>query len=57
MLIRKCDICKKVIKDSVLDLNFNSGKFSYHSWSFCPDCGKPIITFLNKNKLIQKTNQ
>ncbi len=52
MLVYKCDIC-----ESELDKNKegiivgNRGIFSH--FSLCDKCGKPIIEFMKKNKLIE----
>src|SRR5437870_1199074 len=49
MLIRKCDNCKKEIKGR--DKEIIAG-FSWPQFSFCGRCGKPIIAFLKKRKLL-----
>ncbi len=50
MLIRKCDNCKKEIKGR--DKEIIAG-FAWPQFSFCGRCGKPIIAFLKKRKLLQ----
>lgn len=50
MNLTKCDICgKKIEGNSVIArVGFLVSK------DFCLDCGKPIITFLKKHKLIKE---
>lgn len=52
MLITKCDVCKKEIKKREhIILAGIGGHFTTNS--FCADCGKPVVNFLNnisKNK-------
>ena len=50
MLVRKCDNCKKEIKrrDEAVIVGLGWPEFS-----FCGPCGKPIIAFLKKRKLLQ----
>jgi len=50
MLVRKCDSCKKEIKqlnDAVI------AEVCFPEFSFCERCGKPTIAFLKKRKLLQ----
>jgi hypothetical protein len=56
MIIKKCDICKKQIKNQMLDLAFEDpGRYKH--WSFCFNCADSILVFLNKKKLIEKSNK
>jgi RNA polymerase-binding transcription factor DksA len=48
MLVRKCDNCKKEIKQLNEAIVAGIGQFS-----FCERCGKQIIVFLKKRKLLQ----
>jgi hypothetical protein len=50
MLVHKCDNCKKEIKSR--DKEIIAG-FAWPQFSFCGRCGKPIIAFLKKRKLLQ----
>ena len=50
MLVHKCDNCKKEIKGR--DKEIIAG-FAWPQFSFCGRCGKPIIAFLKKRKLLQ----
>ncbi len=53
MHVTKCDICKKQIKDYNKEVNVAPpGKLS--SLTFCLNCGKPVIRFLNSHHLIEK---
>jgi len=52
MLITKCDICKKEIKNR--DQQITAGKF-WHQFSFCSRCGKPITTFLRRRRLLTES--
>lgn len=49
MLIRKCDICKREIKNR--DYKVVAG-LGWDSKEFCVNCGKPVIKFLSQQKLI-----
>ncbi len=52
MIVKKCDICKKIIeKEDVIRLVFQSDMFK--SFEFCLKCAKPLIRFLKNNKLIK----
>jgi len=53
MLIRKCDNCKKEIKGR--DEEIIAG-FAWPQFLFCGRCGKPIIAFLKKCKLLHPAN-
>ncbi len=50
MLVRKCDKCKKEIKQLNEAIVAEVG---FPEFSFCERCGKPIIVFLKKRKLLQ----
>jgi DNA-directed RNA polymerase subunit RPC12/RpoP len=50
MLVHKCDNCKKEIKGR--DKEIIAG-YTWPQFSFCGRCGKPIIAFLKKRKLLQ----
>jgi DNA-directed RNA polymerase subunit RPC12/RpoP len=53
MNITKCDICKKEIKAYAEEISVSPlGKLS--TFSFCADCGKPVMKFLEKNRLGEK---
>ncbi len=52
-----CDICRKAIKTgkiriSVRDFTSNHNLLIGHV--FCSSCGKPILAFLTKNRLLTK---
>jgi DNA-directed RNA polymerase subunit RPC12/RpoP len=49
MLIYKCDICKKEIKNRHEEI---VAGLQWATYSFCSLCGKPIITFFKKHKLL-----
>lgn len=54
MHLRKCDICHKDLQsDSSIrvEVGYSRGK------DFCLKCGKPILDFLKKHKLIDKTEK
>ena len=54
MLVTKCDSCKKEIKgrrDEAVVVGLGWPEFS-----LCRSCGKPIIAFLKKHKIIQPAN-
>jgi hypothetical protein len=50
MLVKKCDKCKKEIKIGNDEVVVGLG---WPHYSFCTRCGKPIIAFLKKRKLLQ----
>ena len=50
MLVRKCDNCKKEIKHRDEKVVVGLG---WSEFSFCGRCGKPIVAFLKKRKLVQ----
>lgn len=52
MRIRKCDICKKVIKESHKEIVAGLGLLA--TGEFCLACGKPVVNFLISNKIIKK---
>ena len=55
MLITRCDICKKEIKNCEHIVLAGTGS-SFATNSFCSDCGKPVLDFLKK-KLPKKTSK
>ncbi len=50
MNIIKCDICKKKIETN----SVRAGVGFMREKDFCNDCGKPILNFLKKYKLIKE---
>ena len=50
MLVFKCDICKKEIKDRTKIVKIGT---DFSGYSFCFTCGKPVLDFLKKHKLIK----
>jgi len=50
MLVRKCDNCNEEIKKGNEEVVAGLG---WPNYSFCARCGKPIIAFLKKCKLLQ----
>ncbi|MBI1866518.1 MAG: hypothetical protein HYS02_01995 [Candidatus Staskawiczbacteria bacterium] len=53
MMITRCDLCKKEIKERPITAGFGY-------WSkaeLCKDCGSPIVKFLKKHKLIKDENK
>jgi len=50
MLITKCDLCKREIKDKKEMVTAGVG---WDLYSLCPRCGKPIVALLRKRKLLQ----
>lgn len=53
MNLTKCDICKKKIKGEPV----RASPDLFQDKHFCVDCGKPILNFLKKNKLINEKNK
>jgi hypothetical protein len=52
MLVKKCDNCKKEIKEGDDEVVVGLG---WPNYSFYTRCGKPIIAFLKKQKLLPST--
>jgi hypothetical protein len=51
MNVTKCDICHKTIKGkTVLRVSLDF----FESFELCPNCAKPVVTFLKAKKLIRK---
>ncbi|MEK7190346.1 MAG: hypothetical protein AAB661_01115 [Patescibacteria group bacterium] len=50
MYITKCDICGKKLKDKPV----RAGIGYFTGNDFCAKCGKPVLDFLKKHKLIDK---
>ncbi|OGI78262.1 hypothetical protein A3C57_00425 [Candidatus Nomurabacteria bacterium RIFCSPHIGHO2_02_FULL_33_12] len=50
MNTKKCDICKKTIKDNYIVAGFGL----FNTKDFCLKCGKPISDFLKKNGFTQE---
>ncbi len=50
MNVKKCDICKKKLKDEPV----RAGMGYFVGNDFCLKCGKPVLDFLEKHKLIQE---
>lgn len=48
MFVQKCDLCQKEIKDPIVA---SAGRLS-EKLDLCFDCGKPILQFLKKHKVI-----
>ncbi|MBI2068866.1 MAG: hypothetical protein HYT67_02065 [Candidatus Yanofskybacteria bacterium] len=53
MLITKCDICKKEIKEKIVFASI--GRYFAHQ-SFCSKCGKPVVDFLKKVETKKRVN-
>lgn len=53
MKIKKCDICKKIIKDKDKDINIYHSDRSFTLIELCLKCAEPVIKFLKSNKLIK----
>jgi hypothetical protein len=51
MIIEKCDLCEKELARGEYVCAGDQGIFGQHS--FCDECGKPILLFLKKHKLIE----
>ncbi len=56
MLISRCDKCKKIIKKGK---KITVGYEIFHYLEFCEKCGKSVILFLKRNKLlkVEKTDK
>lgn len=51
MRVIKCDICKMEIYNREQEVV--AGEF-WRQFSFCQDCGEPILSFLDKHQLLPK---
>ncbi len=54
MLVKKCDNCKKEIKKVDDELVVGLG---WPNYSFCRRCGKPILAFLKKRRLLRSDSK
>lgn len=52
MLVTKCDFCKKIVKDNAMIAGVG-----FHRVELCEKCGKPVLNFLKKNKIIEEENR
>jgi len=53
MQINKCDICRKEIKHhKSIDI-----RIGYDHYELCDGCGAPILKFLQKSKLTDKSKK
>lgn len=48
MMITKCDLCKKEIKNEKV-----TAGFGFSRKELCQNCGLPILDFLKKHKFIE----
>jgi len=56
MLVTKCDICKKQIKER--EPSFYLRKTGlFESFEFCINCGRPLEKFLKNRKLIKSADE
>ncbi len=52
MRITRCDIClKKISWENKIEIGYKS---IMPQFSVCESCGKPVVAFLKKHKLIEK---
>ena len=51
MMITKCDLCKKKIKEEPII----AGVGFFKRFELCEKCGLPILKFLKKHKFIEKS--
>lgn len=51
MWIKKCDICKKEIKDTKTMINISYGGFMGGSKEFCFNCGKKRLSKLGLKEI------
>ena len=50
MIIRKCDLCEKEIKEESVDI-----KVGFLSTAeLCKSCSSPVLIFLKENKLMEE---
>jgi len=54
MIVKKCDDCKKEIKKGGDEVVVG---FGWPNHSFCRRCGKPILAFLKKRRLLSSTGK
>lgn len=53
MNIRKCDICKKTIKEKKYLRIDQAGNYYFDLIELCLNCAKPVIKFLKSKNLIK----
>lgn len=51
MTLTKCDLCRKIVKK---DDKYISTTIGWNRNELCLSCGKPVLTFLRKKKLIDR---
>lgn len=56
MYIRKCDICKNIIKDKKF-LGVNPEGGSFNIFEICLKCAQPVMEFLKSKKLIENEKE
>jgi hypothetical protein len=56
MQVTKCDICKKQIKGYKDEVCVRPPT-GFVNFAFCLNCGKPLIKFLEKHHLGEKTEK
>ena len=56
MQVTKCDICKKEIKGYKNEIGVRPPT-GFVNFVFCLKCGKPLLKFLEKHNLGEKTNK
>ncbi len=54
MDIVKCDLCKKVIKEHPIRASFVDYP-NINRADLCDKCGKPIVDFFERNKLLKNS--
>ena len=53
MMVTKCDLCKKEIKNEPII----AGLGFFRKAELCGKCGAPIVKFLKRNKFLTKENK
>lgn len=53
MKVKKCDICKKIIKEKDKDISIYHNDRSFTLIELCSKCAQPITKFLKSKKLIK----
>jgi len=53
MKVKKCDICKKIIKEKDRDVNIYHSDRNFTLIELCFKCAEPVTKFLKSKKLIE----
>lgn len=56
MLVHKCDLCKKVVERNKT-IEVVAGLVQWRAYEFCEKCGRPVMAFLRKVKVLPESTK